>query len=145
MKKRQLLNILALLMSVMCTLSASAYDFEVDGIYYNKTSSNTVEVTYRDIGDNYYGGTYRDSIVIPNIVTYNGRNYAVTAIGDSAFKGIQVHGSERIFDITIPETITLIGKDAFTHIWDRFRLTCLAKIPPEMEGAFDEQEDYDNE
>lgn len=131
MKKGQLLNILALLMSVMCTLSASAYDFEVDGIYYNKTSSNTVEVTYKPSNNSYYNDTYDGTIVIPNSISYNGRNYTVTAIGDSAF-----FGSDYIDEVTIPETVTLIGKDAFTAIQGAYKLTCLAMTPPEMEGAF---------
>ncbi len=47
---------LTLIVMLLCCLSVSAHDFEVDGIYYNITSSTdkTVEVTY--IG--YYASEY---------------------------------------------------------------------------------------
>ena len=48
--KKHLLTILAVL---LCSLTASAHDFEVNGIYYNITSetNKTVEVTFK--GDSY--------------------------------------------------------------------------------------------
>lgn len=71
-----LTTIAVLLGSVM----ANAYDFEVDGIYYNILSSTdlTAEVTY---GDNKYTG----DVIIPSTVNYKSRDIAVIAIGDSAF------------------------------------------------------------
>ena len=137
MKNGQILNLTALLVCMLCALGASAYDFEVDGIYYNKTSSNTVEVTYNVIGN-----TYSETVVIPSTVTYNGRNYTVTAIGERAFYN---SGS----DVTIPETVTLIKTGAFKHDYDygyyqvKNVLTCKSLTPPEMEGAFDEL-DYED-
>ena len=75
--KTKLLTIALLL----CSISASAYDFEVDGIYYNITSSEnlTVEVT------DYYYKPYRGTVIIPNTVEYRGKTYSVTSIGDDAF------------------------------------------------------------
>ena len=118
MKKERLLNLIMLLLCTITTLVANAYDFEVDGIYYNRTSSNTVEVTYNTIGS-----TYEGTVVIPNTVAYNGVNYTVTAIGDSAF----YHSCFE--DVTIPETVTLIGKGAFIQVYEPegggLKLTCL--------------------
>ncbi len=135
MKRGQFLNLTVLLVCMLFALGASAYDFEVDGIYYNKTSNNTVEVTYNVIGN-----TYSETVVIPSTVTYNGRNYTVTAIGDSAFYN---SGS----DVTIPETVTLIKTGAFKHDYGYYQvknvLTCKSLTPPEMEGAFDEL-DYED-
>lgn len=61
---------------------ASAYDFEVDGIYYNvvSLSERTCAVTS---GENKYTG----DIVIPNSVTYKTTTLAVTAVEDNSFNG----------------------------------------------------------
>lgn len=138
MKRGQILNLTVLLVCMLCAIEASAYDFEVDGIYYNKTSNNTVEVTYNVIDE--YNGTYNGTVVIPSTVTYNGRNYTVTAIGERAFYN---SGS----DVTIPETVTLIKTGAFKHDYGYYQvknvLTCKSLTPPEMEGAFDEW-DYED-
>ena len=100
------------LFATLLSLVASAYDFEVSGIYYNITSStdHTVEVTFRrDLYGN-KANVYSGSITIHATVTYNGVNYSVTSIGDQAF--------ERCSDlttITIPEDskLTSIGDYAF--------------------------------
>jgi len=63
----------------LCTGTAMAYDFEVNGIYYNK--NGTVEATVVS------GNGYSGNIVIPETVTYGNDTYAVTAIGESAFSG----------------------------------------------------------
>ena len=71
-----------LLMSLLCALmplAASAYDFEVDGLYFNKTNEGEVEVVK---GDKQYSG----DVVVPASITVDGVEYAVTAIGQQAFK-----------------------------------------------------------
>ena len=75
---KQLLITLAVL---LCSATASAYDFEVDGIYYNITSITdlTVEVTY---GDN----EYSDKVIIPETVVYKSKVLKVTSIGSDAFE-----------------------------------------------------------
>ena len=95
-----------LLMTVvvlLCSSTVNAYDFEVDGIYYNIVSLTdlTVEVTS---GDNEYSG----EVVIPSTVTYKSKVLTVTAIGDYAF-----WGCKSITAITIPEGVTSIGYSAF--------------------------------
>ena len=89
---------------LLCSLTASAHDFEVDGIYYNITSStdHTIEVTSSD-GTEYYG-----SITLPATVTHNDVNYSVTSIGDRAF-----FYCSSLTAITIPDGVTSIGDDAF--------------------------------
>ena len=49
------------LILLLCSVTASAYDFEVDGIYYNITSEEdlTVEVTERN---------YSGEVIIPSYV-----------------------------------------------------------------------------
>lgn len=108
----------ALLFAMLCSFATTtAYDFEVDGIYYNKTSATTVEVTYKD--SNY--ASYSGEVIIPSTVTRNGTSYSVITIGDSAFY------NSNVYSITIPETVSSIGEQSL--IYD-CTITCLAHIPP---------------
>ena len=95
---------------LLCSLLASAHDFEVGGIYYNITSNTdlTVAVTYRD--DNYasYTDRYSGTVTIPSSITYNGTMYRVTSLGSYAFCYC---GS--LTAITIPTSVTVIGESAF--------------------------------
>lgn len=97
-----------------------AYDFEVDGIYYNKLSDSSVEVTFKDyddetfsidnwcktLGDNSYSG----SVTIPSTVAYNGNTYSVVSIGEGAFAK-----SCDMTDVSIPTSVTEIGFGAFFY------------------------------
>lgn len=94
---------LMLLLLSLYSITSYAYDFEVDGIYYNFSGSNA-EVTY----SNKYNGSYQGSIIIPNTVTYNGETYCVTSIGKSAFEE-----SRSLTSITIPNSVKSIGSGAF--------------------------------
>ena len=65
------------------SLSASAHDFEVGGIYYNITSSTdlTVAVTFRGGYYSDYYNEYSGQVSIPETVAYNEKTYRVTSIG----------------------------------------------------------------
>ena len=91
---------------LLCSIAVSAYDFEVDGIYYNITSSQdfTVEVTHRS-HHNYAGKK-----IIPESVSYNGNIYSVTNIGEYAFSD-----DDNLTSITIPHSVTSIGNHAFAY------------------------------
>ena len=85
-----------------------AQDFEAvnsDGktIYYNITSSTTVEVSS-------FSSHYSGMINIPESVTYDGYTYSVTSIGNKAF-----YGCSGLTSITIPNSVTSIGDDAFYY------------------------------
>ena len=84
-----------LILSVIFSNSASAYDVVVDGIYYD-ISETTATVTK---GDEKYSG----DIVIPESISFNNSNYSVTSIGKSAF-----YYCKGLTSITIPNSVTSI-------------------------------------
>ena len=96
--KKYMLSIFLLALPIL----ASAYDCQVDGIYYNLISKgNVAEVTR---GETRYSG----SVVIPDRFTYEGVEYSVTAIGERAFQKCV-----DLTAVTIPNFVTSIGFDAF--------------------------------
>lgn len=98
-----------ILLSLLCAtlpVMALAYDFEVDGIYYNKLSDGNVEVTYQN--GKFAASDYIGTVTIPSTVTYDGATYTVTKIGDAAF-----WQCDSLNQVTIPGTVVTIGSNAF--------------------------------
>ncbi len=113
---------------LLCSVTANAYDFEVDGIYYNviDATNNAVEVVF----DN-YGKSYAGNVIIPESVTFNDKTYKVTSIGCDAFakcakltsiripssvtniKNYSFYGCSLLTNIEIPNSVTEIGYNAF--------------------------------
>ena len=93
---------------------ASAHDIAVansDGktIYYVKNSNgSSVSVTYQGTDYSSYSNEYTGTVVIPETVTYSGKTYSVTSIGNYAF-----YGCYGMTSVTIPNSVTSIGDMAF--------------------------------
>ena len=89
--------------------TASAHDFEVDGIYYNYNENDTsVAVTFKGQSYDSYSDEYSGEVLIPAEVTFSGKTYTVTTIGKDAFR--------KCFGLTaveIPNTVTSIDYGAF--------------------------------
>ena len=103
--KKSLFLLLALLTA---SLSASAYDFMVGGLCYNKNSDGTtVTLTYQNNSSPRYSNL-SGNLTIPSTVTYSGTSYAVTIIGDNAFR--ECSG---LTSVTIGNSVTTIGGYAF--------------------------------
>ena len=95
---------------LLCCVSVSAHDFEVDGIYYNITSNliMDVEVTYKGSEYKSYSDEYSGAVSIPESVTYNGSTYRVSYIGYQAFADCS-----GVTSVVIPNGVWLIHTDAF--------------------------------
>ena len=89
--------------------SASAYDFQVDGIYYDINADEATVTVTNETGDS-SGRSYSGEVIIPQSVAYNKKTYSVTSIGDEAF----AHCYD-LTSVTIPESVTTIGESAFYY------------------------------
>ena len=141
MNKLKLLTIRALsvISCVMLAMSASAYDFAVDGIYYTANGTNA-SVTYKDTNYNSYSGT----VNIPATVTYGGTTYTVSSIGYQAFRNCTdlkrvvmpntveyiaayaFYGCSALTNITIPASAYTIYQNAFNACNGLKSVICLS-------------------
>ena len=90
----------AALFTVFGAMSLRAQSFEHDGLRYNVTGENEVEVS---------GYTVEPvNLVIPATVSYEGTDYEVTGIGERAF-----YNCTRLVSIDFPDGLTVIELEAF--------------------------------
>lgn len=125
-------------MALLATTTLWAYDIEVDGIYYNFLQDNEVEVTNKSSYDVVYSG----EIVIPPTITYDGKNYNVTRIGERAFRTSIKNSS--LTSVTIPEGVVSIGNYAFQYCTALTSITIPNSITKIGTSAFESTPWYAN-
>lgn len=92
-----------------CTI-ATAHDFVVNGIYYERNRDGaSVTVTYKGASYDMYDDEYFGDVTIPSRVTYSGKSYTVRSIIDYAFAGCP-----SVRTVSIPHTISSVGKYTFS-------------------------------
>ena len=128
--RQKTLSIFLLCAFLLVSMKLFAYDFRVNGICYNITSSteNTVQVTYYSYEQtpysyrgytfyyNIYVSGYSGDVVIPSTVTYNGTTYTVTSIGAHAFTDYNTKTGttgSAVTSVTIPSSVTSVDYNAF--------------------------------
>ncbi|MCB6069933.1 leucine-rich repeat domain-containing protein, partial [Flavobacterium psychrophilum] len=103
-----------------------AQDFTANRINYTITSS-TAPFTVKVARNRDFSGV----AVIPETVAYNSENYAVTAIGESAFEHCN-----NLTSVTIPNSATTIGKDSFVGCSGLISVTIPNSVTDIENGAF---------
>ena len=95
-------HFLSVCLLAILPMVASAYDALIDSIYYDFDQS-TKKATVTSGKDKYSG-----PVNIPSSVNYNGEDYSVTSIGNSAFDYCTA-----LTSITLPNSVKYIGPSAF--------------------------------
>lgn len=90
------------------TLSASAFDLELNGIHYNIISTTEKTVMTTPGNDSGPINNVVGSLVLPETVVIRGETYKVTEIGRRSFMN-----NTALTSVTFPASITKVGYDAF--------------------------------
>lgn len=86
------------------SISASAYDFEVDGICYNVIDPSALTCGVCGLDEN---NSNNENPIIPSHVSFSGKNLTVIEIQERAFEETD------IVSISLPSTCMSIGRSAF--------------------------------
>lgn len=111
LENKQLMTINKLwIVIILACSSYSVNAFEYKGLYYRVNIENPSTV---------YLCSYQEAqgmrkIVIPETVEHNGKQYTVTRMEEEAFCNVMRAKLNEVVSVTIPKTITVIPKRAFT-------------------------------
>ena len=95
---------------------------KINGVYYQ------FDLQHKTAKVQKWAEDYSDSVSIPSAIGYEGQDYRVTGIGDSAF----CH-CDSLTALTISMNVKSIGGAAFGNCGKLVTITCRATIPPTIE------------
>lgn len=108
---------LLLMLLSLCSMASYAYDFEVDGLYYNLLSASEKTVLFAG----YANGETQENLDIPVTVSSRGVQFSVVGIADNS--NISVRNA------ILPEHIKQLGEHSFAKVGTlRFNST-VSKLP----------------
>ena len=136
--KQKLFTLFLALAASVGTIFAS--DTEVDGIWYDFDDEKlTATVTYKgETIEEKDKEAYSGDIIIPEFVTFNGKEYVVNKIGVQAFAESNITGIE------LPNTILGIGQYAFGNCVNLAAITIPQSVTSIAIVAFKESGIYNN-
>ena len=105
---RSLIKTTFLLLALLLPATATAYDFEVDGIYYFIYNNEAIVTNGNSWGWDWEYGSYAGDVTIPETVTYDGTTYSVTGISSSAFANCN-----ELTSVSIPNSVITIESYPF--------------------------------
>ena len=100
----------------------SQSDVEIDGIHYALNGSYAEVQSKKE--------KYRGEVIIPASVSYSGKTYSVTSIGDAAF-----YDCENLNSVVIPTSVRKIGNNAFYGCKLR-NVLIKCQTPPTIVGTY---------
>ena len=100
----------------------SQSDVEIDGIHYTLNGSYAEVQSKKE--------KYRGEVIIPASVSYSGKTYSVTSIGDAAF-----YDCENLNSVVIPTSVRKIGNNAFYGCKLR-NVLIKCQTPPTIVGTY---------
>lgn len=149
---KHLIKTSLLLLALCMPVSALAYDFIVDGVYYKTDLWGDYAMVCDQGAD---GGLYSGDITIPESVTNDGTTYPVTKIDAYAFNNCtgltsvsipatvneigdhSFEGCSALSSITIPDAVTAIGPSAFKDCSSITQVTIPANVTEVHIWAFE--------
>lgn len=109
------------------SISAYAYDFEIDGICYDITSFTELTVTASSLSE-----IISEDVIIPTSVNFNDKTLTVTKIGDSF-----AYENETIKNVSVGDEVIEIGQNAFHGCENLMSITLGGKLKTLGNRAFE--------
>lgn len=157
--KHKIFLFTTIMMALMVTHSASAYDFSYSyqgkTLYYNLGSNGSYAFVVNPVGVGPSAGYVTGALTIPDSVENNGVKYVVAFVGDGAFRNcggltsVTISSSvtsinqdafkkcTALTSVSIPNSVVTIGQQAFFQCSSLVSLTIPSSVTSIGEGAFD--------